>query len=83
MKAALFTNEFPPEIYGGAGIHIQYLSKELRALCQIEARCFGPQNDEEDNLRAIGFSEKINNAPLSDIRVKKILKPLDINFSDK
>ena len=80
MKAALFTNEFPPEIYGGAGIHIQYLSKELRALCQIEARCFGPQNDEEDNLRAIGFSEKINNAPLSDIRVKKILKPLDINI---
>lgn len=80
MKAALLTNEFPPEIYGGAGIHIQYLSKELRELCQIEARCFGPQNDQEENLNAIGFSEKLKDTPVSDIRSKKILKPLDINL---
>ena len=78
MKAALLTNEFPPEIYGGAGIHIQYLSKELRELCQIEARCFGPQNDQEENLNAIGFSEKLKDTPVSDIRSKKILKPLEI-----
>lgn len=80
MKVALLTNEFPPEIYGGAGIHIKYLSKELRKLCQIEARCFGSQNDTEENLHAIGFSEMLKNVSLSDTRATKILKPLDINL---
>ncbi len=79
MKAALLTNEFPPEIYGGAGIHIQYLSRELRELCEVEARCFGLQNDSEKNLHAVGFSPKIGNTP-SDTRFSKILNPLDINL---
>lgn len=79
MKVALLTNEFPPEIYGGAGIHIQFLSRELRHLCEIEARCFGSQDDTGENWRAIGFSEKIKDCP-ADSRIKKILKPLDINL---
>jgi len=29
MRAALFTREFPPHIYGGAGVHVDYLSREL------------------------------------------------------
>ena len=43
MKIALFTNEFPPNIYGGAGVHIDFLSQELAKLGQIEVRCFGDQ----------------------------------------
>ena len=38
MKIALFTNEFPPNIYGGAGVHIDFLSQELSKLGQIEVR---------------------------------------------
>ena len=53
MKVALLTNEFPPDIYGGAGIHVQFLSRELRNHCEIEARAFGSQNDSEKNLNAI------------------------------
>lgn len=79
MKVALLTNEFPPDIYGGAGIHIQYLCKELRKFCPIEARAFGSQNDTEENLRALGFSKKLDLNP-TDSRQNKILKPLDINL---
>jgi len=42
MKIALFSNEFPPNIYGGAGVHIDFLSQELAKLGEVEVRCFGP-----------------------------------------
>lgn len=79
MKAAILTNEFPPEIYGGAGIHVKFLSQELSKLCQIEARSFGPQNDNENNIHAVGFSRKLGLSPQDD-RFQKIFKPLDINL---
>ncbi len=44
MKALFLTNEYPPYIYGGAGIHVQYLSRELSKLCEVEVRCFGDQD---------------------------------------
>ena len=48
MKSLLLTNEYPPNIYGGAGIHVQYLARELANLCQVEVRCFGEQWQEDD-----------------------------------
>ena len=45
VKKALFlTNEFPPHIYGGAGVHVDYLSRELAREIEIDVRCFGDQN---------------------------------------
>ena len=79
MKVALLTNEFPPDIYGGAGIHVQFLSRELRNHCEIEARAFGSQNDSEKNLNAIGFSPTWNSQPAHP-KLSKILNPLDINL---
>lgn len=55
MKALLLTNEFPPRIYGGAGVHIQYLSRELEKLMPVEVRCFGEQNFVSGNLSVRGF----------------------------
>lgn len=55
MKALLLTNEYPPHIYGGAGVHVQYLSRELARLMQVEVRCFGDQNAVQGNLSALGF----------------------------
>lgn len=49
MKPLLLTNEYPPNVYGGAGIHVQYLSRELARLCDVEVRCFGDQKDESGN----------------------------------
>ena len=34
MKALFLTNEYPPHIYGGAGIHVEYLSRELAKLME-------------------------------------------------
>ncbi|MFN2507298.1 MAG: glycogen synthase [Chthoniobacterales bacterium] len=55
MKALLLTNEYPPHVYGGAGVHVNYLSRELAKTIPVEVRCFGEQRVEEGNLRVIGF----------------------------
>ncbi len=54
-KAALFTNEYPPNVYGGAGVHIEYLGRELSRLVPVEVRCFGEQDVSEPNLRVKGY----------------------------
>jgi len=46
MKALLLTNEYPPNVYGGAGVHVEYLARELAKLIDVEVRCFGNQCDE-------------------------------------
>lgn len=61
MKIALFTNEFPPNIYGGAGVHIDFLSKELQKLAKVEVRCFGEQSVSNQNLNVTGIDSCLNN----------------------
>jgi starch synthase len=41
MRAAVLTREFPPEIYGGAGVHVDFLVRELRRLIDVDVHCFG------------------------------------------
>ena len=55
MKALFLTNEYPPNVYGGAGVHVDYLSRELAKLMPIEVRCFGDQKWEKGNLSVRGF----------------------------
>lgn len=55
MKALFLTNEYPPYVYGGAGVHVDYLSRELAKTMPVEVRCFGDQNCLEGNLRVTGF----------------------------
>jgi alpha-maltose-1-phosphate synthase len=54
-KVALFTNEYPPNVYGGAGVHVEYLSRELARLVPVEVRCFGSQDEQTENLRVKGY----------------------------
>ena len=59
MKALFLTNEFPPTIYGGAGVHVEYLSRELAKLMSLEVRCYGKEHREPrldlPTLKATGF----------------------------
>jgi alpha-maltose-1-phosphate synthase len=55
LKVLFLTNEYPPHIYGGAGVHVGYLSRELAKFMPVEVRCFGDQNFEERNLKVRGF----------------------------
>src|SRR5688572_26299202 len=59
VKALFLTNEFPPTIYGGAGVHVDYLSRELAKLMHIEFRCYGKEKREHrvdtHALKAMGY----------------------------
>lgn len=41
MRVDLLSREYPPEVYGGAGVHMEYLARELRKLADVHVRCFG------------------------------------------
>jgi starch synthase len=41
MRVGILTREFPPEVYGGAGIHVQYLARELAGHVDVAVHCFG------------------------------------------
>ena len=60
MKALLLTNEYPPYIYGGAGVHVDYLSRELAKLIQVEVRCFGDQCSLGTNPEVLGFGVEVD-----------------------
>ena len=55
MKVLFLTNEYPPHIYGGAGVHVGYLTRELAKTMPVEVRCFGDQRVEKGNLKVTGF----------------------------
>jgi len=60
VRIALFTNEYPPNVYGGAGVHVEYLSRELAradaGTHHVDVLCFGEQNETHDNLRVRGIA---------------------------
>jgi starch synthase len=41
LGVSLLTREYPPEVYGGAGVHVEYLARELRELVDLTVHCFG------------------------------------------
>jgi starch synthase len=41
MRVAMMTREYPPEVYGGAGVHVTELVAQLRKLCQVDVHCQG------------------------------------------
>ncbi|HUR13249.1 MAG TPA: glycogen synthase [Mycobacteriales bacterium] len=43
MRIGLLTREWPPEVYGGAGVHVEYLTRSLRPLVEVEVHAFGGQ----------------------------------------
>jgi len=51
----MLTNEYPPHVYGGAGVHVDYLVRELSRMMDVEVRCFGEQFQQEGNLTVRGF----------------------------
>ncbi len=47
LRVDLLTREYPPEVYGGAGVHVEYLARELRKLADVRVHCFGATRDED------------------------------------
>ena len=56
MRALILTNEFPPDIYGGAGVHVDELTRHLRGLVEFDVRTFGSASVDEPGWRVRGYS---------------------------
>ncbi|SHI52493.1 glycogen synthase [Streptomyces sp. 3214.6] len=41
MRVGLLTREYPPDVYGGAGVHVEFLARELRRLVDLDVHCWG------------------------------------------
>lgn len=80
MRVALFTREFPPNIYGGAGVHVDYLSRELARKIEVEVHCWGNQHQDEGNLHVRGAQpwSEISNG--TEGKFKTALETLSLNL---
>ena len=76
MRIAILTNEYPPHVYGGAGVHVEYLTRELARVeagnHSVEILCFGDQKLREGNLEVRGIQPKFA-LPSQDPRHKKLM----------
>jgi starch synthase len=76
MKALFYTREFPPYVYGGAGVHVEYLADELSKLMEIDVRCFGDQDEKSGNLSVKGFPYDSPDFEHSNDKLKAVFQTL-------
>jgi len=76
MKILFLTREFPPYVYGGAGVHVEYLASELSELAEVEVRAFGDQDTQDENLTVKGFPFEDGLFEHSDSKLKSVFKTL-------
>lgn len=80
MKSLLLTREFPPDVYGGAGVHVEYLSDELSKLIDVEVRSFGKQDLTSEHLRVKGYPFNANSFARVDKKLRGALDTLETNL---
>jgi len=61
VKVLFLTNEYPPHIYGGAGVHVGYLTRELAKTIDVDVRCFGDQDFKNSRLAVKGYELDTSN----------------------
>ncbi|WP_339886321.1 glycogen synthase [Polaribacter vadi] len=76
MKTLFYTREFPPYVYGGAGVHVEYLAEELSKLMNVEVRCFGDQDSKEGSLSVKGFPYEDETFKNADDKLKAVFQTL-------
>ncbi len=53
IRAALLTREYPPDVYGGAGVHVEYLARELARVADVTVHCWGGERTSADGGPAV------------------------------
>lgn len=76
MKALFYTKEFPPYVYGGAGVVVEYLATELEKLIEIDIKCFGDQESNAGNISVKGFPYENPIFESSDNKLKAVFNSL-------
>jgi starch synthase len=80
MRVGLMTREYPPEVYGGAGVHVEYLSRELARLIEVEVHCWGKQRLDQGNLHVRGDQPPPEIAADTNARFKTAVDALALNL---
>ncbi|HEX8675295.1 MAG TPA: glycogen synthase [Longimicrobium sp.] len=84
MRIALLTNEYPPHVYGGAGVHVEYLSRELARLEEgahtVDVLAFGEQRESDGSLHVRGIPVPVK-LPAQDPRHERLLDALARNLA--
>jgi alpha-maltose-1-phosphate synthase len=79
VRIGILTNEYPPNVYGGAGVHVEYLSRELAALDggrhEVRVLCFGDQRGTRGSLSVRGVQPPAE-IPASDPRHTRLFATL-------
>ena len=80
MKVVFYTNEYPPYTYGGAGVAVEYLTRELSHLMEVEVRCFGDQRAKRRRLSVTGYQPWAALAKGAHKGFNKALEALSVNL---
>ena len=81
MRVGLFTREYPPHVYGGAGVHVEYLSRELARKVSVEVHCWGRQHADEGNLHVRGQEPWSEISQGTEEKFKGALEALSLNLT--
>jgi alpha-maltose-1-phosphate synthase len=81
MRVGLFTREYPPQVYGGAGVHVDYLSRELAKEIEVEVHCWGPQNFDDGKLHVRGAEPWAEITNGTGGKFKTALEALSLNLT--
>jgi len=81
MRIGLMTREYPPHVYGGAGVHVEYLSRELAKLAEVSVYCWGEQQDEAPGLQVHGQQPWAEITDGTQGKFKTALEALSLNLT--
>ena len=82
MKVLFLTREYPPYVYGGAGVHVEYLSEELSRLMDVEVRAFGDQDAAlNEHLTVKGYPFAAGSFAKVDKKLSGALDTLEANLA--
>ena len=81
MRIALMTREYPPNVYGGAGVHVEYLSRELAKTIDVDVLCWGKQHSDEGHLHVRGLEPPPEVTGGKDLKFKSAIDALALNLT--
>lgn len=81
VSVTMMSREFPPNVYGGAGVHVDYLSSYLTDIMPVEVRCFGRRESVQNSLTVRGYDPWPELSRGSDPRLEKVLSPLSVDLA--
>ncbi|WP_175374896.1 glycogen synthase [Tsukamurella pulmonis] len=87
MRVAMMTREYPPEVYGGAGVHVTELVARLRHLCEVDVHCMGAPRPDADDVTVSGPDPELAGANTAlemfstDLRMANLASGADVVHS--